>query len=69
MKIFNYSNDYVRAEKFKKESVTNVDNQTKDDRPKPTEEVSTEAVEAPEVKEEAEVVPEEKANNRNRKKK
>lgn len=39
MKIHNYSNDYVMAEKFKNGDVNNAKNQTRDDRRMPGAEV------------------------------
>ena len=45
MKIHKLGNDYVQANKFKKESVNHVENQTADNRPKPSEEVSIETSE------------------------
>lgn len=52
MKIHNYGNDYVQANKFKKECVNNVENQTTDNRPKSYESLSAEtAEEQAEVKE------------------
>lgn len=62
MKIHNYGNDYVQANKFK-ESVDNVCNQTATDRPEPTEAVS----EAEATEETAEAAAEGKENRRSRK--
>lgn len=45
MKIHNYGNDYVQASKFKKESVSNAENQTTDNRPEPSEPLSAETAE------------------------
>lgn len=45
MKIHNYGNDYVQANKFKKESVNNAENQTTDNRPEPSEPLSAETTE------------------------
>lgn len=54
MKIHNFGNDYVQADKFKKESVNHVENQTTDNRPESSESLSTETSEAEEAKAETE---------------
>lgn len=65
MKIHRLGNDYVQVNKFKKESVSNVENQTSSDRPEPSEQVSAEATEQAE----AETIPEAKEKHQGRKKK
>lgn len=45
MKIHNYGNDYVQANKFKKESVNNAENQTTDNRPEHSESLPSETTE------------------------
>lgn len=62
MKIYNFENDYAQSNKFKMESVNNVANQTKDDRQKSSEQISTET-------QEPEALAEAKESQTNRKKK
>lgn len=63
MKIHRLGNDYVQANKFKKESVNHVENQTTDNRSEPSESLSAETSEAEEA------ATEEKESHRCRKKK
>lgn len=63
MKIHRLGNDYVQANKFKKESVNHVENQTANNRPEPSESLPAETSEAEEA------ATEEKENRRGRKKK
>lgn len=63
MKIHRLGNDYVQANKFKKESVNHVENQTANNRPEPSESLPAETSKAEEA------TTEEKENCRGRKKK
>lgn len=63
MRIHKFGNDYVQADKFEKESVNNVENQTADNRPEPSETVSSESGET----EEATAKKEESRRNKSKK--
>ena len=49
MRIHKLGNDYVQANKFEKESVKHVENQTADNRPEPSEEIPAKTAEAEET--------------------